>query len=205
MAGVFQLNRIVFVVERLRPRDFFQVVVLRREPEYWDASETLLGQVLGKADSGQSFVEGKGGAGDEPHLLAGDHGEGVGGGQAANIPKRFLRTSERAVLSFEHAHKRAAVSSFSAKRSRCGHVCRGLERAVGVETAYALEIVQEVEEQRARPRHACVGNRFHQASILHVRAGRLNLTRPPAWVIRNWRGVVFGHLLLRSPSLGFRP
>ena len=74
--------------------DLRKVVVIRGQPEdRHKTSPVVLIEGFGELDRCQGFEDGVQGAGEEPGLLAGDHGAGLVGSELFDIPERLRAAS----------------------------------------------------------------------------------------------------------------
>ncbi len=92
-AAHFQFARMVFGIEDPDVVDFREIVILGRYPENGNGGRAVRGEPFGEFDGVKDLVNGITGAGEQTHLLAGNHGHRPGFGQ----------TRERGTLGILHS------------------------------------------------------------------------------------------------------
>ena len=169
---VLQTKKLVLGVEQQAVIDFGKVMVLARQPENRHSRQTFLGQFFRQLHRGQRLIDAVGRPAKQPHLLAGDDGQGVGPAQPLDIFLAAGIAAELAILLCQY------VGHGGACFARQRHLLRGGLKALrskGVVTVKARHPVKTIEvigKERGCVRNLCERNTvgFHGSGHLSPQA-----------------------------------
>src|SRR5262249_44587064 len=96
-------------IDKLRPRDFGKVVILRGDPKNRHGADATLGHAFGKFHRGKRLVNCVERPAKEAGLLAGNHRDAIGLAQQFDVAQGLVAGAPATIHFFQRAAKRVTV------------------------------------------------------------------------------------------------